>query len=243
MVYNVHDTVVGRSLDLYGEYSAGEVELFNRLVEPGQAVVEVGANIGAHTVVLARQVGPTGLVLAIEPQRIPFQLLCANVALNSLTNVICLQQAVGARTGTIHVPPVDFTREGNFGSLSLGSYDRGEQVPLVTLDTFNLARCHFIKIDVEGMEQQVLEGAVGLIERFKPVLYVENDKQDKWQELIRYVDSLGYQMYWHFTSLFSPDNFRGNQENVFGTLGSLSMLCLHRSRPQTVEGLDPVEVP
>ncbi len=57
MLYNLNDQYIGRSLDLYGEFSEGEVDLFRQIVKPGQIVVEVGANLGAHTVFLARQVG------------------------------------------------------------------------------------------------------------------------------------------------------------------------------------------
>ena len=87
MLFNKFDIYVGGSLSKYGEFSVGEQELFQRVVRPGQVVVEVGANIGAHTVELARLVGPEGEVHAFEPQRIVFQTLCANLALNQLTNV------------------------------------------------------------------------------------------------------------------------------------------------------------
>lgn len=71
MLYSRFDTVVGRSIEYYGEYFESEV------------VIDVGANIGAHTLALARIVGPTGRVLAFEPVRTIHQVLCANMALNS----------------------------------------------------------------------------------------------------------------------------------------------------------------
>src|SRR5687768_6606900 len=73
MLYNVNDLYVGRSLDLYGEFSEGEVEVFRQLVRPGDLVMDVGANVGAHTVWFAKAVGPGGVVLAFEPQRLVFQ--------------------------------------------------------------------------------------------------------------------------------------------------------------------------
>lgn len=243
MVYNIHDMYIGRSLDEYGEYSEAEVDVFRQVIQPGQVVVEAGANIGAHTVALARHVGPTGLVIAFEPQRILFQTLCANLALNSIPNVYCFNKAVGAAAGSVLIPPFDYWKEGNFGGVSLGEFKAGEPVPVVTLDSYNLARCHFLKADVEGMEQQVLQGAAGLIARLKPMLYLENDRPDKQQSLIRYIDSLGYTMYWHAPFYFSPTNFFGNQENVFRDIASLNMLCLPREVPQNVVGLERVQVP
>src|SRR4030095_11726468 len=87
MLFNKYDIYVGGSLQKYGEFSVGEQDLFQSVVHQGELVVEVGANIGAHTVELARMVGPEGEVHAFEPQRIVFQTLCANLALNQLTNV------------------------------------------------------------------------------------------------------------------------------------------------------------
>src|SRR5437773_2697778 len=80
MLYNINDVYIGRSLDQYGEFSEGELDLFQQFVKPGQLILEVGANIGAHTVWLAQAVGSTGTVLAFEPQRIVYQALCANLA-------------------------------------------------------------------------------------------------------------------------------------------------------------------
>jgi FkbM family methyltransferase len=243
MLYNIHDMYIGRSLDLYGEYSEGEVEVFRQIVQPGHVVIEVGANLGAHTVFLAQQVGLAGLVLAFEPQRLIFQTMCANLALNNLPNVLAMQQAAGTEPGFLKIPVLDYRRENNFGGLALGSYQVGEEVPVTTIDTFNLQRCAFIKIDVEGMELNVLRGAARTIERLKPILYVENDQQDKSDALVRYIDSIGYNMYWHRPYYFSPNNFFANTHNVFPNIVSLNMLCVHKSVPQDLNNFEPVAVP
>ncbi len=243
MLYNSNDTYIGRSFDLYGEWSEGEVEFFRQAVQPGQCVIEVGANIGAHTVFLAQQVGPKGVVLAFEPQRIVFQTLCANMALNNIPNVVCFQQAAGSQHGFIKVPPLDYTRENNFGGLALGDFEHGEPVPVFPLDAISLPQCHFIKIDVEGMEEDVLRGAVAMIQRHKPILYVENDWEDKSASLIRYIDSLGYDMYWHRPPLFNPSNFLGNPNNVFDTIVSINMLCLRKGVTHELTGFKQVKVP
>jgi FkbM family methyltransferase len=242
MVYNSHDIYIGRSLELYGEYSNSEAEMFRQLVPPGGLVVECGANIGAHTVFFARQVGPQGQVVAFEPQRILFQTLCANLALNSITNVFGMQKAVGARSGAITVPVFDFTVDENFGGLFLGPHQEGEAVPLTRLDDINLPACHFIKIDVEGMELDVIQGGAGTISRHKPVLYVENDRQDKSPALVQAIAALGYKLYWHHAEYFNPHNFFGNPENVFGDIRSHNMVCIHASVPHEMVGLPAVEL-
>lgn len=244
LLYNIHDMYIGKSLDAYGEFSEGENDLFRQIVTPGKVVVEVGANVGAHTVFLAQATGPTGVVFAFEPQRIVFQTLCANLALNSISNVHAIHAAVGQYPGEIIVPLLDYRRVQNFGGLALGDYKEGERVQVMTIDGLNLSRCDLIKIDVEGMEQVVLAGAAKTIARCKPVLYVENDRKEKSVALIRAIDALDYNMYWHTPPMFNPANFAGNQENVFGRpIISINMLCVPRAWEQNVTGLQAVDVP
>ena len=235
MLYNVHDVYVGRSLQLYGEFSEGECEVFRQLVRPGWSVLELGANIGVHTVCLAKLVGPRGRVIAFEPQRIVFQTLCANVALNDLQNVDCRHQAVGAESGTVIMPRLDYTKEFNFAGISVGLTEEGENVPLTVIDDLELGACHFIKMDIEGMEQEAIQGARKTINRFKPYLYVENDRSDRSDSLIQTISDLGYRMYWHQPPLFNPSNYVGNSQNVFGQIVSKNMLCIHESIKQKVD--------
>ena len=86
VLYNVNDRYIGRSVENYGEWSPAETALFARFCRPGDYVVDVGANIGTHTLAFARLVGERGRVFAFEPQRMVAQVLAANAALNSLTN-------------------------------------------------------------------------------------------------------------------------------------------------------------
>src|SRR5580704_4177915 len=107
------DRYIGRSLSLYGEFSELEAEIFIKYLHPGDSVIEVGSNVGAHTLHLARLVGRDGVVYAFEPQRVLFQLLCANVALNELFNVRTYHGALGRHMGVIKVPPLDYSEENN----------------------------------------------------------------------------------------------------------------------------------
>ena len=119
----------------------------------------------------------------------------------------------------------------------------GAQAQVMRLDDVVLTACHFLKIDVEGMEREVIEGATELITRFKPVMYVENEDPDKSDALVRLIDSLSYKMYWHRPFYFSPNNFFGNLHNVFPNTIAFNMVCLHESVTQNLTGLEPVTVP
>jgi FkbM family methyltransferase len=242
MAYNINDTFVGRSLDCYGEYSRGEALLFAQLAAPGACALDVGANIGALTLSLAEVVGPRGAVVAIEPQRAIYQLLCANLALNEIGNVRAIQAAAGREAGQTFVPVADHSKPGNFGGIEL-SNEGGEPVGVLTIDGLQLPACQFIKIDVEGREQSVIAGATATISRFQPVLYVENDRRHQSADLIRQIQNLGYTCYWHLPPLFLPDNFYRNPTNVFPGIVSIDMLCLPSGDLRKVEGMRSVTGP
>lgn len=243
LAYITHDLYIGRSLDLYGEFSRGEAKLFEQMVRPGMWVLDVGANIGAHTVRLAQLVGAQGRVIAFEPQRVIFQLMCANVGMNGLFNVQPRLAAVGSGPGQLAVPPVNYTVEGNYGGLSLGGYTQGERVPIETIDSLNLPACHFIKIDVEGMEAEAIKGAAATIKRHRPIIYMENDRVDKSPALITLMQQQNYQLFWHLTPYYAADNFLGNPDNVFKGIISINMLAVPRERGLKIVGLPEIISP
>lgn len=234
MVFNRNDRYIGRSLQVYGEFSEGECQVFRQFVRAGSTVVEVGANIGSHTVPLAQLVGGRGCVHAFEPQRIVYQNLCANLSLNSLTNVYAHQLAVSDRKGSLFVPNLDYGQVNNFGGLALGDYKSGEPVSMIPLDSLELPSVQLLKLDVEGMEYSVLMGARETIHRCRPILYVENDREEKSSQLIQAIDDLGYAMYWHIVPLFNRENFFGTKENIFGGLVSKNMICIPKSIPHSI---------
>lgn len=248
MVFNPNDAYVGRSLDLYGEFSEAELLLLRRLVSDGMVVLDVGACIGTHTVLLAKAVGPTGAVHAFEPQRLLFQTLCANLAINSVPNAFVHHAALGDESGTLFAPAIEPYRPANFAGFSLSAVPPGEPVPVVTIDWFRIERVDLIKIDAEGMERRVLEGATETIGRCRPVLYVENDRNELAADLVACIARQGYLMYWHTPRLYNPANFAKRTENVFGEVTSLNLLCLPdggRWKPSDfvdIEGFSPERV-
>lgn len=237
--YLAHDLYVGRSLDLYGEFSEHEVQLFRQIVGDGAVVLEAGANIGALTVPIARAAGARGRVIAYEPQPALAALLRHNMTANALTWVEVRQAALGRAAGTLRVPRIDYHQPFNFGGVSLHDGD-GEPVPVETIDALNLTRLDLLKIDVEGMEGEVLAGAVATIRRLQPLIHVENDREHSSPALLTALEDLGYSAWWHFSPLFNPANFFGNTENAFPRILSVNMLCAPTVRGLTVTGSTPV---
>lgn len=245
MLVNRNDRYVGQSLITYGELCEGEAALFRQLLKPGDVAIEAGANIGAHTVLLSNLVGEGGQIVAYEPQRIVFQTLCANLALNQCLNVDARQQGLGAQAGEMTLPIADPRVINNFGGLSLLASGSGEKVAIATIDSLKLSRCHLIKIDVEGMEIDVLAGAQNTIQRCRPILYLENDRAEKSAALIARVLAMGYRAWWHLVPLFNTNNHANNPDNIFAGTVSVNMLCQPAEFAFSVDDLreitDPAE--
>lgn len=226
MTWHRLDRYVGQSLDFYGEFSPGETAFLCSLVGPGSIVIDGGANIGALTVPLARAVGDLGSVLAIEPQRLTFQALCANVAQNSLGNVRTLQVALGRAPGSLKIPSLDLTVPQNVGGFAVQGHKEGDSVPVVRIDDLNLPGLTLLKLDLEGMEREALAGAHRTIRDHAPIIYAENDREEHSAGLVADLLGMGYRLYKHAPPLYSSSNWRRESQNIFPGIVSLNLLAL-----------------
>lgn len=238
------DQFITRCLEVYGEFSPAEWLLLEQIIKPGMTVVEVGSNIGAHTVPMARACAP-GRLLAFEPQQRVFQILCANLVQNGVTNVIASPDALGAESGAATIPPLDYAGQHNFGGVSLQNpHAEGQAARIIRLDDLELPALGLLKVDVEGFEVQVITGSASTIRRCRPTLYVENDRPAFQRKLIELIHALDYQLYWHTPPLAGPGNFNGVEKNVLGrNYVSINMLGLPRERATgtDLEPIDPVD--
>jgi FkbM family methyltransferase len=225
---------VGVIIARYGEWAEEELRRLTSLLRPGDGVIEVGAHVGSMTLGFAKAVGPAGFVHAFEPQKGLFGLLCANVALNGLDQVQPVQALAGAQAGWRSLPAAAGA-PGNLGAVSfvgqsltsVGGPDRAAQV---TLDGWfaELDRLRLIKIDVEGMEAEVLAGGTALIRRLRPIIQAECTTAEGFDALSRFADAMTYDLYWNGCRGYAPTNFFGDRENLLGEMGDLNLLMLPR---------------
>ena len=220
------DRYITRSMLVYGEYSQREAELLASYLRPGDTALDVGANLGTLSLAMARAVGPNGRVIAFEPQAMIHHCLEQTLVQSEISWVQARRQAVGAAAGIVRIGSSDPARPENHGGRALVDGDQGEAVAMVRLDDLGLGASRLIKIDVEGLELEVLLGASGLIAQHRPVLYLESDRPGKTAPLLALLKSLGYRVFKHEPPLFAPRNYRNCSVNLFAGLVSGNLLAL-----------------
>jgi FkbM family methyltransferase len=172
-----------------------EAAFLRHWLRPGMTAIDVGANIGFYSLLIAQRVGPQGAVFAYEPATEPRALLERNRTLNNMTQIRILPIALS-----------DGAREGRlvFGASSelnaLGTSGAGEDVPITSLD-FELAahgwtNPDFIKIDVEGEEERILAGGREFFARCSPLVMFETKTEAMFNEQLRAAfPAMGYRLY------------------------------------------------
>lgn len=197
MLVPPYDVYLSQAMIRLGEYCPAEFETWRPYLPERGTVLDIGANFGAHTFAFARAVGPKGAVIAVEPQWALFAMLCGSSQLQGARNVRARWCAMGREASTVHIPTMDYTKGGNFGGLALRDVTEGESVACVPLDAWNMDDVDFIKIDVEGMELDVLEGGRETIQRCRPVLSVEADREEQVPALLDWLRAADYRLWWH----------------------------------------------
>ena len=230
------DELVGLSLATYGEYSEGEVAVLNNVLKPGDVAIDVGANIGALTIPMAKLVGESGHVHAFEASKANLDLLLKNVVDNQPAHVTIHGAAASDKVGTLKVDKQSALHAYSYPDINVGEFE----VECITIDSLQLPKVKLIKIDVDGHELQVLNGAAETIARCKPIIYIENEIDDKREAMVAWFIDHGYRMYWHRPYMFNIDNWRGDKKNIFGVLISIMSLCIPDEEGYAVEQLEEV---
>lgn len=183
--YLENDRYIGQRIALE-KYEPYETQLILRQAKGGDVVVDVGANIGYYTVLLADKVGKNGKVYAFEPDITNFEILVKNIKENGLENVVAVNAGIGSKSET----KILYKSEENLGdhklydqnlpvdkstsSLKNGRSLKTETVKIINLDKyFGNKKIDLLKIDTQGWEPEVIGGAKKIIKRDKPVMFLE----------------------------------------------------------------------
>jgi FkbM family methyltransferase len=160
-----------------------EHDLINHVIKPyiekAKYVVDVGANIGCHSISYGR-FNSNATIWAFEPQKKLFDILNKNVSINKLKNINTFDFGVGHKEMNCTMSSLDKVYDEiknghNKGGLGIGH--GGESIVIKTLDSLELPGLDFMKIDVEGAESLVLQGAEQTIRKYKPTILFEHNYQ------------------------------------------------------------------
>lgn len=200
----------GIQLALYlGVYERATARRLRELVPPGGVAVDVGANVGTHTLPLAGAVGPAGRVVAVEPTAAAFDRLVRNISLNPGldTRIVPVRAALGAPGGSVaatYYSAWPLHAADSLHPVHLGQPQAASEAGFFTLDdlaaSLSLPAVSAIKIDVDGAELAVLRGATQVIDRHKPVVFFEvcpyllTDPANSAAELLAFFTARGYEL-------------------------------------------------
>lgn len=169
---------LGQALINKGDFEPHFYNVAKNVIKEGDICLDCGANLGYHTVTMAKLVGKSGKVVAFEPLRIIYQQLSGNVFLNDLRNVVTINAAIGNEQKITQMDYVDVDNPNgvNIGATKVGS--SGDQVEMIPIDLVIQEDVSFIKIDVQGSEVALLNGANEMIKKSRPIMFVE--VEDTW---------------------------------------------------------------
>ncbi len=191
--------------------SQGNIDFFKKLVPEGSMCIDIGANIGEHSVSMALAVGKSGMVLSFDPNPIVFNILVANSQLNThLTNIKPFNCAISETDSEYYYN----SSEASFsnGGISVekvnrhGKYQLEQKIKGVNLDTFlhqnfekDLPKLRLIKVDTEGYDKEILKSIAAVIKQYKPVIMAECFPKLTTAERIDLYNSIaqhGYELYY-----------------------------------------------
>ena len=197
MRVNPHDMYISRDLGNFGQWEPHIRNVLKERCKPGMNFIDIGANIGAHTLYMSKLVGESGRGFAFEPCNSHSSILFYNLMNNNCFNTTVYQYGCSNVEETMYIEEVfSFTKKTeNFGRITLQQTKDpihcDEPVQTRVIDLLGLPRIDMVKIDAEGMEEQVILGMKETIGKYKPTIIVEIHTECE-QQMFSLFSSIGY---------------------------------------------------
>jgi len=201
ILVNTNDEYIGNNILATGQWEPHIRQTLKRLIREGDTVIDIGANIGTHTIYMSKLVGEKGNVIAFEPNENNHNSLFFSLLLNKCFNTKIYQYGVGEKKEVMYIEKrwKDTKVVNNFGAISLQASRKDEEdesIHIRPLDDpeFSFQTIRLIKIDAEGMEDKVINGMKNLLHTNKPYLIVEIHPNEV-PGMIPLMQSVGYKMF------------------------------------------------
>lgn len=198
-------------------------------------MLDVGANIGFHSLFFSQHVAEQGKVLAFEPEKTNHHLLQLNALLNKLDNVDIYNALVGEKT-TVNLAWQVQTNLQNRGDSRFAVTEDNSTLsntnPLmqIALDDLHLTRCDLIKIDVQYYEYEVFKGAMQLLQTQRPVVFYEQDNALNYNEIKTLLEQLDYQCYWYVSKVFPKFNMNAVSDDIYNGEAERNILAVPKEK-------------
>jgi len=185
---------------MLGTYEPDVVKLIAEIVKAGMVCMDIGAHHGYYSILLSSLVGSDGMVYSFEAASSNFEYLEETICANRLNNIICYNLAVGKKTGTAFLSLADSSSMHRVVT-DLKCTDKKKQekeyeVEMTCLDDFvkneGVKKVDFVKIDVEGMENDVLRGMESVLFYMRPLILCEFHGKEKFNIGEKYLSEKGY---------------------------------------------------
>jgi hypothetical protein len=206
--YLPDDPEAGESIGWYGEYLQAQVELLVARIRPGSLMIEAGAGIGAHSLLLAAALGPAGHLILYEPRAHLWRMLRQNLAANRAANCTLMRGA-------------------------LGSAD-GEAAATDTLDDLQLQRLDWLKVSRAALAPAVLDGGAATLWRLRPRMLLDAPDESSLIALAARARNFGYRCWRMATPLFDARNYNRRTDDIFGGRMALALLAIPEESAQDV---------
>jgi FkbM family methyltransferase len=222
--------LIVESVKLYGEWAQHEVELLKPFYCDAKVIFDVGACFGTQALAFMNE-STRAIVYAFEANPKNFEFLEKNTQYQSIT---AINQALGAKKETRSIINI----EGNAGAsqlqISQGS-SSDSLLELKKLDDLSLPSPDFIKVDIEGMEVEFLEGAKGTISAYRPTMFLEANTLTHASKILSWSKAEGFTVFGILCNAFNPKNYKKNKVNIFGPAKEIGLLLIHSSHSEVID--------
>jgi FkbM family methyltransferase len=207
----IKDDLISDYTAIFGSFAITEINFFEKIINKGDIVIEIGTNIGTHTIPISKFI-ENGKLICFEPQKDIFMILCTNIVINKCDNVIAYNYAISNTNKSVEIKRIRY----NTGQESLIDLEEGNDIfkeaKIKKIKYFKelnkLEKINFIKIDAEGMEYEILNELQNLISKHKPKIFLEF--YNNQESILNLLYENNYNIYQFFTNYnqYNTDNIK-----------------------------------